>query len=236
MSKNKDNVELSMTTTQPNAGALAQYSDDDLKSWGGNAGSANDVILPALHLCQQMSDFVTDNLAKMGDFVDITTKENLGNKLTITPFHMEKSWTVDKMNDKGKWEYVRTEKMTAETESLPYEFAESGLKMRRIYTYRFYVLIPGRLLPYTLKLKSSSREAGKMLYTEAWVKNLMKRMPPPAYQFELTSEIEKSEDSKYAVARVTKSKENSHDTVMEAFQWLQTVRRDDVVVVDDKDF
>ena len=128
--------------------------------------------------------------------------------------------------------------LTTHYENLPYEFEEGGAKMRRLYTYRFFVLVPGEILPYTLKLKSSSRNAGKELFTEMYVKNMMGKpqLPPAGRTFTLASKTEKNDDGTFAVSTIKMGDRTPHERVMEAFEWLKSVRSDNVVVVDDKDF
>jgi hypothetical protein len=223
------------TTTE-----LAVYNEADLQAWGSNELSSKDIIIPALILCQQMSDFVTkEKIAKQGDYVDSVTHENFGNVLKdLIPFQMEKSWTIQLWNaKKSKYEYAYTEKMTPETENLPYEFETAEGKFRRVYTYRFYVLMPGKLLPYTIKFKSSSREAGKNLATEMFVKNLMKKLPPPAYKIDIVSKEESNDDGVYAVSTIRMGERSTHEQVMDAFNWMKTLQSNKSVVVDDsKDF
>lgn len=235
MSK-KETTELATTQSTE----VAVYSETDLQAWGANELSSKDIVIPALILCQQMSDFVTkEKVAKQGDYVDSISLENFGPVLKdVVPFHMEKTWTVQLWNaKKSKYEYSHTEKMTPETEGLPYEFETSEGKFRRLYTYRFYVLVPGKLLPYTIKFKSSSREAGKNLATEMFVKNLMKKLPPPAYKIDIVSKEESNDDGVFAVSTVRVGERSTHEQVMDAFNWLKSIRTNDAVVVDDsKDF
>ena len=235
MTTKKNEVAVTMGSSE-----VAVYSETDLKSWGGNEGSAKDIVIPALILCQQMSDFVAvENIAKMGDYVDSVSHKNFGPVLKdLVPFYMQKSWQVEKTNAKGKYEYVRTEPMDINNENLPYEFEEGGAKMRRLYTYRFFVMVPGEILPYTLKLKSSSRNAGKELFTEMYVKNMMGKpqLPPAGRTFTLASKTEKNDDGTFAVSTIKMGERTPHERVMEAFEWLKSVRSDNAVVVDDKDF
>jgi hypothetical protein len=238
MSK-KSEAELSMTVAGQTSTELAVYSDQDLAAWGGNELSSKDIVIPSLLLLQSNSEFVKVNKGKGGEFFDSVSEESLGSKLVVVPFHMEKTWTVEKYNGK-KWEWDHTEKMTPENENAPYEFEVGADKFRNKYTYRFYVLVDGHVLPFSLKLKGASKKTGGNISTEMYVKNAMKQLPPAAFQFELTSELEKNDEGdSYFVVKAKVGPRTPYEKVMDALNWFKTLRDDKrtVVVADDnKDF
>src|SRR5690606_1224299 len=142
MSKN----EVAKTTSTE----VAMYSEEDLASWGGNELSSKDIVIPSIILLQSNSEFVKLGKGQGGDFFDTVSETNFGKELkNIVPFHMEKTWTVEKFNGK-KWEWDHTEKMTPDNENSPYEFKVGSDTFRNKYTYRFYVLINDFVLPFSI--------------------------------------------------------------------------------------
>jgi hypothetical protein len=218
---------------------LTTYSEADMASWGGNELSSKDIVIPAVLLLQSNSDFAKEGKGTGGDFYNAVTGENYGKKLeNIVPFHMEKTWTVEKLEG-TKWKWDHSEKMTPENESDPYEFSVGNDSYRRKYTYRFFFLINGEVLPATIKMKGASKKAGANLSTEMFVKNAMKRLPPAALQFTLSSKLEKNDEGdSYFVILVTPTTATPYEKVMEALNWFKTIRDDKstVVVAEDKDF
>jgi hypothetical protein len=231
MSKTKD-----LTTTTSTE--VAAYTESDMAEWGSNEMSSKDIVIPALILMQSNSEAVKANKGRGGDFLDSVSGKNYGSVIeNVVPFHMEKSWTVEKFNGK-KWEWETTVPMTLENEALPYEFEQGGEKFRRKYTYRFYLLVEGNVLPYSLKLKGASKKAGSNLATEMFVKNKMKSLPPSAIMFNISSELEKNDEGdSYFVVKITPAAKTPYDKVLESLNWFKTIRKSDTVVVDeDKEF
>lgn len=213
---------------------VAAYSEEDMQAWGTSEVSSKDIVIPSLILLQALSPQVNEGKGKAGDFIDSVTGENLGTELKdLVPFHMEKTWTVEKFNGK-KWEWSHTEKMTLDNENSPYEFEVGNDQYRRKYTYRFFVLVEGNVLPYSIKMKGASKKTGSNLSTEMFVKNAMKRLPPAAHLVTLKSELEKNADGdSYYVIKLVMGGKTNGDKVMEALNWFKTIRKSDAVVVDD---
>jgi hypothetical protein len=229
--------EKALATTQSTE--VATFTDADMAAWGGNELSSKDIVIPSMILLQSNSDFVKEGKGAGGEFFNSTSGTNLGKEIkNVVPFHMEKTWTIEKFNGK-KWEWDHSEKMTPENESSPYEFEVGVDKYKRKYTYRFFFLLEGEVLPVTLKLKGASKKAGSFLSTEMFVKNAMKRLPPAAMMFNLSSKLEKNDEGdSYFVVVVTPSVKTPYEKVMDALNWFKTIRDDKstVVVDEDKDF
>lgn len=212
------------------------YNEAELAEWGGNQLSSKDIIIPSLLLLQSNSEFVKQNKAKGGDFFDSVSETNFGSDLkNLVPFHMEKTWTVEKFNGK-KWEWDHTEKMTPENENNPYEFKVGNDTYRNKYTYRFYVMLDGHVLPFSIKMKGASKKTGSNLSTEMYVKNPMKRLPPAAFMINLRSELEKNkEGDSYFAMKMEVVGKTPFEKVNEALNWFKTIRDDKSVVVVDGD-
>jgi hypothetical protein len=229
MSKN----EVAKTTSTE----VAEFTDADMAAWGKSEMTSKDIIIPYIILLQANGDHVKNGKGKGGDFYDAIAEKNLGPVLKgLIPFHMEKTWTVEKFNGK-KWEWDHTEKMTPENESLPYEFEVGADIYRNKYTYRFYVLVEGSVLPYSIKMKGASKKTGQNLSTEMFVKNAMDRLPPAAKFINITSFLDKNKDGdSYFAMKLEVAAKTPHEKVMEALNWFKTLRDDkSVIVVDDKE-
>lgn len=225
--------EVAKTTTTE----MAVFNEQDLAAWGGNELSSKDIVIPSIILLQSNSEFVKLGKGKGGDFFDTVSETNFGTEIkNVVPFHMEKTWTVEKFNGK-KWEWDHTEKMTPENENAKYEFEVGNEKFRNKYTYRFYVLVNDHVLPFSIKMKGASKKTGGNLSTEMYVKNAMKRLPPAAMMVNLRSELEKNDEGdSYFTIKMSVADKTPYEKVMEALNWFKTIRDDkSVVVVDGAD-
>lgn len=210
--------------------------------WGTNESSAADIVIPRLNLMQQMSKLVIADKAKLGDLVDSVTGEVLGNKdkgIQVIPFHMEKFFVVQKevkQGNKVKYEYDHVEKITAANENADWEYTHEGVKFKRMYTRNFYVLVPGKVLPYVVSFQSTSAKAGKELATEMYTKNVMLNKAPAASKIELGCRIETTDDGTYGVKTVKVVGDSSREEIALAFKWFQTVRKEETKVDETEDF
>lgn len=197
-------------------------------AWGGNEMSSNDIVIPKLLLQQSTSAFVATGKAKLGDYVDSVTGEVLGSvsqPVEVIPFHMEKFWVNQKFNGK-RWEYVNVERMTISNQNLPWEFTgPKNEKMKRVYTYNFYVIIPGKTLPYMVSFSSTSAKAGKELATLMYTQNAINKLPPPAKTIGLGGKIDKNDDGTYAVKGVTIVRDSDPQEIALAFNWYNTIKQ-----------
>lgn len=204
------------------------FIEGDLSAWGSNESSASDIVIPKIQLMQGMSDMVVKGAAKLGDYIDSVTKEVIGGvdkPLVCVPFHMEKFNIIQKYNGK-KFEYVSIEKCTSANENAPYEFeGPKGEKMKRVHTKRFYVMIEGNVLPYTIDFASTSSKAGKELATEMFVKNAIMKLPPAASKIAIGSAITKNDDGTYAVKTIKVVGKSSKEEIAMAFDWYKTVSK-----------
>lgn len=211
--------------------------------WGSNEASSSDIVIPKIQLMQGMSKKVLAGQARLGDFLDSVTGEVLGNAekpVEVTPFHMEKFFVVQKEvrlnNGKIKFEYSHIEKIGPHNENSPWEFEVEGVKHKRVYTRNFYVLIEGKVLPYVIGFSSTSAKAGKELATEMYVKNTMMKKAPAATKIAIGCDVVSNDDGTYAVKKIKPVRPSSPDEIALAFQWFQTVRKEETKVDASDDF
>jgi hypothetical protein len=204
--------------------------ENDIGFWGQNESSSNDIVIPKIQLMQGLSQLVSEGKAKLGDYVDSVSKEVIGGvdkPIEAVPFHMEKFYVIQKFTGR-RYEYQGYEKITPANENLPYEYEDKGQKMKRVYTRRFYVLIDGNVLPYTIDFSSTSSKSGKELATEMFVKNAMMKLPPAASKIAIGSQVVKGEDT-YAVKTIKIIGKTSSEDIKKAFDWYKTVSKSAVI-------
>lgn len=210
----------------------------EASEWGTNELSTQDIVIPKILLMQGLSELVSSGKAKLGDYMDSVEESKLGgvdNPIEIIPFQMEKFWIHQKFNGK-RFEYARTEKMTPENQSLPWDYVENGNKMRRLYTFNFYVIIPGKTLPYLISFSSTSAKAGKELATQMYTTNAINKLPPPAVVMELGCKIDKNDDGTFAVKTIKMKRKATFDEIASAFEWFKTFKASSVKVDDKGDY
>lgn len=229
----KDKELAKATTTD-----VVNPEDMDNFDWGTNEARSNDIVIPRLQLMQGMSKRVTAGEAKLGDLIDSVTGEVLADKdksLTVIPFHMEKFFVVQKQIKQGnkiKYEYDHIEKITAENENAAWEYEHEGQIFKRVYTRNFYVLVPGKVLPYVISYSSTSSKAGKELATEMYTKNPMMKRAPAATKIALGCKIETNDDGTFGVKTIKVVGDSSREEIALAYKWFQTVRKEETKVDD----
>lgn len=229
MSKGKNEMTVSMGT---------EVSTETNFDWGTNEQSAADIVIPKIQLMQGMSERVVKGNNKLGEFIDSVSGEILGTvdkPFEVIPFHMEKFFVVQKHNGK-KFVYDHIEKITPANENAPWEYETKDGKFKRVYTRNFYVLVPGKVLPYVIGFSSTSAKAGKELATEMYVKNTMLKRAPCASKILIGGKIESNDDGTFAVKTIKVGADASKEEIALAFQWFQTVRKEETKVDDAEDF
>ncbi len=224
------------------AGKDLAVTDEAPMDWGSNEASSKDIVIPKIQLMQGMSKKVLAGEAKLGDLIDSVTGEKLGDKekpLVVIPFHMEKFFVVQKevkQGNKTKFEYDHVEKITPANENAEWNYEHEGTKFKRVYTRNFYVLVPGKVLPYVIGFSSTSAQAGKELATEMFVKNTMQNRAPCATKVAIGCKIETTDDGTWAVKTVKALEDSSKEDIALAYKWFQTVRKEETKVDDAQDF
>jgi hypothetical protein len=200
-----------------------------LEDWGQSTISGKDIVIPKILCMQGLSDLVSQEKAKMGDFVDSLTEQVIGNYVSapiqFIPFHMEKLWAVKtKPAGKDAFEFVKFEAVTAANENRNYDETIDGVEFKYEYTLRFYVLLPNDMsLPYIISFKGTSTRAGKILATQMFVKNKAAGKIPAAYTMSLSGVKDKNDKGTFIVMNVTPDRAATAEEVSNAFNWYKAV-------------
>lgn len=110
--------------------ALQSLQEED---WSAHTVDQSNLLLPRLLLMQGLSDFVSDGKAKMGDIVKSTSGEIVAAKdkaVEIFPLCAFENWVLEEKVG-GKYEYRKTEAVTAENRKAPLDFMRDGTEWRR---------------------------------------------------------------------------------------------------------
>lgn len=253
MAKKAKKEETSMSTenavaVKEQAGALATLNLNEFSA--DVAVTANDFLIPKLLIMQAQSELVTARKAIFGDICDSISGEKKGTidkAIEIIPFFVQKKWDIEEIKADGKKEWLRSVPMQ-DNASLPdyngnwaWEGTEDGKKIRRIYRYDFFVLLPediakGSPMPYVLSFKSSSVKAGKILMNEMYVRNVAAKLLPFANKFLLSGEMAKNEETggSYVVAKTTKGESCSEAQLQACVEWFRRIKST-TVIVDESD-
>ena len=139
-----------------------------------------------------------------------------------------------------KYEYQGQVEMTPANENLPWNeeimVDKVPTKLRRDYTYDFYILNAKNLdeMPRVLSFRRTSAKAGKKLATIMYVENKQLKLSPASRTMFLTGSKETNDDGSFVVLDVAKSRATSPAELEKALYWFQMFKKSDVKV-DDSD-
>jgi len=194
----------------------------DMGAWGNRETSAKDIIVPKVLLMQGLSEAVSDEKAKLGDFLYSLDDEVLGGfdkPITFIPFHYERLWIV-----KHDGEFHHIEPVTPANENMPWEELQGSTQVQNIYCLNVYAMLEGDLsLPVIIPFKSTSLKAGKKVVTQMDFKNKAAGLIPPAKAMELSASKVKNDKGTYAVLDCKEVRSSSKEEIAAAFSWYQAV-------------
>jgi len=232
------------------ARAHAQVADDLFEDL---AIDSTDIIIPKLLLMQGMSQFVADDKAKLGDYVNSVTGERLGSvvePIEIIPFYHRKS--LDILNADENNERIRNEEFTPANATLPWTDVEAGVNIKRVKRLDFFCLVPatlakGSILPMVVSFRSTGYKAGASILT-AWMETRERNriakeqgrladVQLPFHQSFVLSGQKLTNDKKqtYVVPAVQIGKAVPEDQQRMCLDWFQTVKTSKAIKVDETD-
>ena len=209
--------------------------------------TSNEIVIPKIIPMQGQSPQVLAGDAAFGELRDTLNNDIMaaaesGKKaavpMTFIPFHWEKYY-ITKVQDGAKWKFEKMEKITPAMAKLdPYECwsGADGRMYKRIFLHLFYVLVPGKAMPYTIGFKGSSKRAGDALVTNMFVINKMNKSElawkrsPMARVMSLIPKKESKEGNTYIVLEAKPLRDSTYEEACEALQWLSSFRTSNVQV------
>jgi hypothetical protein len=226
--------ETKEVTTRP-TNAAQTYEEG---SWGSEDVSSEDILVPKIMLMQPMSEFVTDGLAKIGEFRDSLNKERmLGNDKK--PVELLVFGTFKTLLEFKDGEYLSTKRWSPEVADLPMEeVTADGAVVTRDKVLNFYCLIAddikgGEAFPFVLSCRRTSFMAGKKINTHLTKLKMFKKSSA-AKVFALTSRKETNDKGTFFVVDVDVLRDSTTEELNAAFEWYQLLGKSRVKV-DDSD-
>lgn len=218
----------------------------DLGQWGMPTQMSSDIIIPKILPMQGLSELVTDGKAVMGEFRNSLSGEKLGSitdPIEIIPFAVQKVWDIYKqVGDKFEWEQsIPLNENPASkdyNDLLPWADKDAdGVNIKRIRRMNFFVLLPsdlaqGHALPFVFSFKSTSYTEGKKIYSQMYMANPSKKLPPPAYTFKIGGTKEKNDHGTFIVPKMELGRLTTADELTQCLYWFKQVSK---LRVDEKD-
>lgn len=206
-------------------------TDEELGMFGTDEGDNTDILIPKVLLMQGQSQMVMDGDASFGEYRHSLTKEKLGDvktPLKILPFYMYKQWLVSKKNGE-RWEFHSIEQ---HQKGVIHEYTEqiNGEWYKFEETLCFYCMLKDIPLPVVVAFKSTSKKAGKNMYTQMYVINKSIKKLPFSYWFDLKSVKESKNNNTFAVMDVVKGAEATAEEVENCKTWWKIVGEQNVKV------
>ena len=192
--------------------------------WGAVEGlDTTDLLVPKIYHQQALSKFVSDGLARAGDFCDSLTGEVLAKKdekLQLIIFGSYKTMIVKKEVAGGKWELDEIVTITPQNASewANKPFTENG--MQYSLTYNYLCLLPNKIteLPYVLSLGSTKTKVARKLNTML-SKLSQAGKPGASVVFDFSSTAEKNDRGSWAGLEVTQGRNSTPEELTTAHAW-----------------
>jgi hypothetical protein len=212
----------------------------DLKSWGKREIHATSVMIPRVLKMEFMSDKVKEGHAKFGEFRDSLSDEVVGTidkPLVLIPIEVQEKWAIyDLVEKKGKTSREFREIVVVDGSNESWKYKETGLERDRIMDV--YCLLEEDLknlpknwkelglkpLPKIFGFRRTSLRAGKKLYTQMYITNQSKNLPPPAVTIEVSGKKVDGDLGTYIVLDTKPGRNATPDEMQLAFHWYQAIK------------
>lgn len=199
----------------------------DVDAFGMGDMSGQDIVIPKVLVMQGLSKFVTEGVAKFGDFVDSLTKEVLGDSekgLEFIPFFMEKTWLVSKKVG-DRYMFDRIESCNASNENRKWEEVIGQEMFRNEKCFNFYSILPSDpSIPVIIQFKSTSSKAGKELATQMYIKNKASGLTPAGKVMKLAGNRISNDKGTYVVLSTASLRDSTQEEVGGCLDWFKTIK------------
>lgn len=240
MSKQKTKGEPMQTSKEVVEKKAAPIAATDLKSWGKREINSTSIMIPRILKMEFMSDKVKEGTNKFGEFVDSLSGEIVGTiekPLGLIPIEVQEKWAIyDLIEKKGKTSREFREIVSVDGSNEKWKYKEEGLERDRIMDV--YCLLESDLaalpknwkelglkpLPKIFGFRRTSLRAGKKLYTQMYVTNQSKNLPPPAVIIEVTGKKVDGDNGTYIVLDTKPGRNSTPDEMGLAFTWYQAIK------------
>lgn len=237
MTKKKESVVIANNREVVAKTANAIVSAADMSEWGERKISETSIIVPRILKMELMSDKVKSQDAKFGQLRDSLTEECYGDfdtPIQILPITAEEKWAIYELDSKGKREYKEIIPVTPQNEHWKYK--EGNIERDRIIDV--YCLLAGDIealpedwesrgltpLPKIVGFRRTSLRAGKKLYTQMYVTNRSKGLPPPGTVMEVSNKEQDGKEGTYGVLDVKPLRAAAAVEMKLALYWFKAIK------------
>ena len=195
--------------------------------------TAEDVMIPKVLLMQALSQLVSDDKAKAGEFVHSLDENVLGKEVEFYVIGLFKTLLTFE-ND----EYIKTEPLTPQNTGLPYEeVMPNGVNVNRRKSLNYYVILKKDIeemeaFPHVISFKGTSHKTGKKLGTQLM---MLEEFGAETYakSFKLSSKKEKNDKGTFFVMDIAKGVKTSDSEQEICKRWADRLGSMSVQVHDD---
>ena len=195
---------------------------------------SSDVQISRLSITQAMSDLVTSEQAKPGEYWVADEHKKLGDNkspLEVIFVTLKKNWMIVEGNWKngGQQKYLRMEDLTAQNANAPW-YNEEADETRKL-NYNFYVLdVKNKSpMPYIFTLtKAQIKQAKKLATYFSRLASLKK--PSFSEVFKLTAEKQTKDKNTWYAPSWEKVRDASAEELEESYEWAKTIGQTNVSV------
>lgn len=202
---------------------LASVNEDNRVS----AINSSNIILPKILLMQAMSVLVQNEKAKQGDFIQSLDEVVVGSK-EVEPVEFIALGMYETLQTYENDKYVKTEELTAQNRSLPWEEIVGGVKVNRTSTINYYAILVKDIedmkpFPHVITFKVSSYKAGKKLNTKVL---MLEDFGAVCYAktFKLVAKQEENDKGKYYVMDILDGRKCTEQEVTIAARWASRLK------------
>jgi hypothetical protein len=233
-----EQMQTSKEVVEKKAAPLANASD--MAAWGKREIHSTSIMIPRILKMEFMSDLVKENKNKFGEFVDSLSGAVVGSiekPLVLIPIEVQEKWAIyDLVEKKGKTSREFREIVVVDGKNESWKYKEDGLERDRIMDV--YCLLEEDVkdlpknwkelglkpLPKIFGFRRTSLRAGKKLYTQMYVTNQSKNLPPPAVTIEVSGKKVDGDNGTYIVLDTKPGRNTSADEMQLAFHWYQAIK------------
>lgn len=206
---------------------------------------SEDILIPKIMLVQDKAQWVEDNVAKAGDYLNSLTEESMGDKDSVPlKFIAFAKYKTLQIRHDGNWK--ETQDWHPSMRALPYEEMVDGVKVNNLATINYLGFLAGEVtevddgvfmaMPYCIQFKGGSAMAGKSYDTAL---NNLKMFKKPSWfkVFDISAVRAKNKDNKSFYKWIVKQAETATEAQQKAAMMLceQYNANKEAYKVDDKD-
>jgi len=193
--------------------------------YGAENLTQDDLMIPKLHIVQDMSKYYRDLGCEVGQIVNSLTNESVGDKVEIIPLSLAQFWGEPAKNRgsgaRGRRYLLNSDNVNAQWGDF---MDEEGVPRRRRKEHDWLCLLPSDVegLPVSITFRDTSFTAAKKLNTFAM---LNKKLNKPCYAsaYELIAQETTNDQGTFYVFTIGKKRVATQEEMDAAKIWAQTL-------------